>query len=159
MQAGDAGPRRLESHVLRQPGIGPELAAKLDWKHFHQARVPLSCGRGRNVEEARRAEERRPRLAAGGGKETERGCAGLCRRRRDAFGQSMGDIALVAGERLVSAVTPERHGDMPPRLFGDQEGRERGLVAERLVEGRCEARQRRRDVFLDLHLLVHGAVP
>jgi hypothetical protein len=70
----------------------------------------------------------------------------------------MRDVALVAGERLVSPVTHECDGDVPPRLFGDQEGRERGLVAERLVEGCCKARERRGDVFFDLHLLVQRPV-
>ena len=71
----------------------------------------------------------------------------------------MCDVALVAGEGFVPAVARQCNGDMTPRLLGDQEGRERGLVAERLVEGRCQARQSRGDVILDLHLLVHRAVP
>ena len=75
--------------------------------------------------------------------------AGARRHSRNPLSQRVRDVALVACEHLVAAVAGERDGDVAPGLLGDQEGRERGFVAERLVVGRGQPRQRRRDVLLD----------
>ena len=70
----------------------------------------------------------------------------------------MREIALVAGEGLVAAVSRQSNRHVSSRLLGDQERREGRLVAEGLVEGCCQPRQGGRDVFLDLQFLVDRPV-
>src|SRR5207247_2911362 len=122
-----------------QAPVGPELAAELEREDLHHACVPPIAGRRRNVEEARSTEKEGSRVAPGGRKEPQGRCPRVCGRRRDALGETVCDVTLVAGERLVATITGERHGDMAPRLLGDQEGRKRGFVAERLVAGCSKA--------------------
>ena len=67
-------------------------------------------------------------------------------------------VALVAGERLIAAVSGQGDGHVPARLFGDQKHRQGSFVAEGLVERSGESRQRVGDVGLDRQLLVHRPV-
>ena len=68
--------------------------------------------------------------------------------------QLVGDVALVAGERLVSAVAGQGHGDVPSRRFAHEVERQRGVVSERLVECLREPRQRVGHVLLEHDLFV-----
>src|SRR5437660_2846465 len=140
------------------PRIGPELPAQFEREHLHQACITLARSGRRDLEEARGAEERRAWLAPRGGHAAQGREAGTCRDGRNPAREPVREVALVARERLVAAVTGERDRHVAPRLLGDQEGRERGLVPERLVVRGGEPRQRRRDVLLDRELLVHGPV-
>src|SRR6185503_16084591 len=111
-----------------------------------------------DVEEAGGAEEGRARLSSRGREQAERRSPRLRRRARDAPGEAVRDVTLVAGERLVAAVAGQRNGYVAACLLCDQERRKRGLVAEWLVIGGREPRQRRGDVLLDLELFVNRPV-
>ncbi len=70
----------------------------------------------------------------------------------------MGDVPLVAGERLVPSVAGECDRDVASCLLGDEERREGRLVTQRFVVCGREPREGRGDVLLDRELLVHRSV-
>ena len=75
------------------------------------------------------------------------------------FRKRVRDVALVPGKGFVAAVSGERDRDVTACLFADQERRQCGLVAERLVVGAREPGQRFGDVLVERELLVNGPVP
>ena len=90
--------------------------------------------RRRGSARARKSVERGSRRAPG-----ERGERDARRAaRRHAAGERVRAVALVAAEDLVAAVADERDLDVPARRLADEQRRQRGLVAERLVEGARE---------------------
>ena len=103
-----AAPRAESTQRLRRKSNGKDL---------HQPRVALGGGRGGDVEEARGAEERRPRFAPGRGQQRATPRRQPCERRGNAPGETGGDVALVPGEGLVTAVAAERDRDVPARLL------------------------------------------
>src|SRR5439155_19180110 len=123
-------------------------------KDLHHGRVARRRRLRRRVEEARGAEEGAAPLAPRRRQPAERERARARSRARHAFRKPHRGVPLVAGERLVAAVPCERDGHLAPGLLADEEERERGLVAERLVERIREPRQRRRRVWLEDDLLV-----
>src|SRR4029077_677564 len=96
-----------------------------------------------HVEKARGTEERRARLPPRRRQSPQRRCARLRDPRWNAPCECERRIALVAREGFVTTVARKRDRDMPARLLRYQEGRECSLVAERLVVGRRQPRERR----------------
>ena len=138
---------------MRERLVRPEPAPQLEREDLDQAAVALGGGRRGDVEEAARAEERRARLPSCLRERPERLRARAATARRNASGERMRPVALVAAEDLVAAVADERDLDVAARRLADEQRRQRGLVAERLVEGPRDALDELR-ARLDLELLV-----
>ncbi len=139
----------------------PELPTDRGWKHLHQLPVPLCRIEARSVEEPSRPIPTRPRLGARGWKESDPACGSGrdgVREAAKALGERVGPVALVSTEDLVASVTRERHRDEAAGVLADEERREGGRVAERLVVGLDEAWEQRGRVRLEQQLLVDRAV-
>src|SRR5437763_1217580 len=93
-------------------------------------RVGTNAPTGRHVEGPRGPKERRAWLAPRGGNKTEARRSEPGHGPGHPAGQLPRDVPLVPSERLVPAVPRQRDGDMPARLFADEEGRKRRLVPE-----------------------------
>ena len=148
----EAGRREHADLLLR--GVGPEIGAQRERQHLHQPSVALAARRGGGFEEARGSEDGRAPLAPSRRQRAQQPRSGGCGGSGNALGQTDRGVALVSGERLVASVADERDRHLAPRRLADQEERQRGLVAERLVERGREPRQRRRRVGLEHDLLV-----
>ena len=149
LQPGDARSRRAERAPTRRRARARTSAptarrAARRERPPSAARSARPAGSGRDLEEAAGAVGARARLPPGGRQQAQRRGAARRQRHRDAPGEPVRGVPLVPGERLVAAVARERDGDVPARQLGDEELRQRRLVAERLVERGGQPRQRRR---------------
>src|SRR4051812_26247110 len=98
---------RLQVDSHRLPRIGPELPPEVEGEDLHQTRVALALRRGGDVEEPRRAKERRAGLAACGGNEPHGGGSGPCGGAGNAPRKCVCDVALVPGKSFVAPVARE----------------------------------------------------
>ena len=128
-----------------------QVDARLGGEDLHQLPVALAGLRGGRLEQTCGAHGCRAALPAHGAQSAgRRAHAGNVQPAR----QLVGDVALVAGERLVSAVAGQRDGDVSSRRLAHEVERQRGVVSERLVECLGEPRQRAGHVLLEHDLLV-----
>ena len=120
--------------------------------------MPLERRELRGADEALRLPVEAARLA-GRGRQPLDERAQERRDGREPAREAVAGVVVVAAEELVAALAGERDLDVPARELGDEVGRDRGRVRERLVEGLGQRGQELDGVRAEHELVVVGAVP
>ena len=138
-----ASPAAAEHPISASASLRPELGPQLRREHLHQAARSARPDRDRPCRGTARRGTRPSAAPCGptGCSRSARAAAAVTDARDavEALGQRVRAVALVAAEDLVAAVARERDGDEASGVLADEERRQRGRVAERLVVRRRRA--------------------